>query len=249
MRIIPYLYLSKEYKGYNFFMNINNFNLERLSQSKVTSGLMLINIVVFVLMSLTGGSENIENLIRFGANAKPLVADGQWWRLFTASFIHIGFFHIMFNMYFLYNLGPVFERLYGHGAFLLIYLISGIFGNLLSFAFGSAYSVSAGASTSLYGMLGLAIGMMFVYKDDEIIRSFGSSFISVVVINVIYSFLSPRVGILGHAGGFIAGFALAAIFPILNREIPKNTQMIAAVGLVVLALILIKIGKGFSFGG
>src|SRR5699024_7256918 len=131
-----------------------NINFERLSQAKVTSTLMIINIIVFVLMTLNGGSESIENLIKFEANSKILVAHSKWWRLITTSFIHIGFFHILFNMYFFYSLGPLFERLFGSVNFLIIYLIAGVFGNLLSFAFGRPYTVSAGASTSLYGMLG-----------------------------------------------------------------------------------------------
>lgn len=225
-----------------------NINFERLSQAKVTSGLMVINIIVFILMTLSGGSENIENLIRFGANSKILVAEGEWWRLFTASFIHIGFFHILFNMYFFYSLGPVFERLFGSMNFLIIYLIAGIFGNLLSFAFGSPYTVSAGASTSLYGMLGLAIGLMATYRDDEIIRSFGASFISVVVINVIYSLLAPGVGIYGHLGGFVAGFLLAGIFPILGREIASLRRFVSLVILLVASFALYRIGARSMLG-
>lgn len=225
-----------------------NINFERLSQAKVTSVLMIINIIVFILMTLSGGSENIENLIRFGANSKILVAEGEWWRLFTASFIHIGFFHILFNMYFFYSLGPVFERLFGSMNFLIIYLIAGIFGNLLSFAFGSPYTVSAGASTSLYGMLGLAIGLMATYRDDEIIRSFGASFISVVVINVIYSLLAPGVGIYGHLGGFVAGFLLAGIFPILGREIASPRRLVSLVILLVASFALYRIGARSMLG-
>lgn len=225
-----------------------NINFERLSQAKVTSGLMVINIIVFILMTLSGGSENIENLIRFGANSKILVAEGEWWRLFTASFIHIGFFHILFNMYFFYSLGPVFERLFGSMNFLIIYLIAGIFGNLLSFAFGSPYTVSAGASTSLYGMLGLAIGLMATYRDDEIIRSFGASFISVVVINVIYSLLAPGVGIYGHLGGFVAGFLLAGIFPIIGREIASPRRLVSLVILLVASFALYRIGARSMLG-
>lgn len=225
-----------------------NINFERLSQAKVTSGLMIINIIVFILMTLSGGSENIENLIRFGANSKILVAEGEWWRLFTASFIHIGFFHILFNMYFFYSLGPVFERLFGSMNFLIIYLIAGIFGNLLSFAFGSPYTVSAGASTSLYGMLGLAIGLMATYRDDEIIRSFGASFISVVVINVIYSLLAPGVGIYGHLGGFVAGFLLAGIFPILGREIASPKRLVSLIILLVASFALYRIGARSMLG-
>lgn len=225
-----------------------NINFERLSQAKVTSGLMIINIIVFILMTLSGGSENIENLIRFGANSKILVAEGEWWRLFTASFIHIGFFHILFNMYFFYSLGPVFERLFGSMNFLIIYLIAGIFGNLLSFAFGSPYTVSAGASTSLYGMLGLAIGLMATYRDDEIIRSFGASFISVVVINVIYSLIAPGVGIYGHLGGFVAGFLLAGIFPILGREIASPKRLVSLIILLVASFALYRIGARSMLG-
>lgn len=225
-----------------------SINLERLSQARVTSVLMVINIIVFVLMSLSGGSENIENLIRFGANSKILVAHGEWWRLLTASFIHIGFFHILFNMYFFYSLGPIFERLFGSFNFLIIYLISGIFGNLLSFALGSPYTVSAGASTSLYGMLGLAIGLMATYRNDEIIRSFGASFISIVVINVVYSLLAPGVGVYGHLGGFIAGFLLAGIFPILAREISSPRRLISLIILLAGSFALYKIGVKSMIG-
>lgn len=219
-----------------------NINFERLSQARVTSVLMIINIIVFALMTLNGGSESIDNLIRFGANSKILVAHGEWWRLFTASFIHIGFFHILFNMYFFYSLGPLFERLFGSFNFLIIYLISGIFGNLLSFAFGSPYTVSAGASTSLYGMLGLAIGLMATYRNDEIIRSFGASFISVVAINLIYSLLAPGVGVYGHLGGFFAGFFLAGIFPIIGREISSPRRLVSLIVLLVAGFALYKIG-------
>ena len=219
-----------------------NIDFERLSQAKVTSGLMIINIIIFVIMTLNGGSESIENLIKFGANSKSLVANGQWWRLFTASFIHIGFFHILFNMYFLNSLGPLFENMFGSVRFLIIYLIAGVFGNLLSFAFGSPYTASAGASTSLYGMLGLAIGLMVTYKNDEIVRSFGASFISVVVINIIYSLIAPGVGIYGHLGGFIAGFLLAGIFPIWGRDIATSRRIISLIILLGASFTLYRVG-------
>lgn len=225
-----------------------NINFERLSQAKVTSTLMIINIIIFVIMTLNGGSESIENLIKFGANSKSLVANGQWWRLFTASFIHIGFFHILFNMYFLNSLGPLFENMFGSVRFLIIYLIAGIFGNLVSFAFGSPYTVSAGASTSLYGMLGLAIGLMATYKNDEIIRSFGASFISIVVINIIYSLIAPGVGIYGHLGGFIAGFLLAGIFPIWGRDIASARKIISIIILLGSSFALYRIGLKSMIG-
>lgn len=220
-----------------------NINMKKLGETKVTTGLMLVNIAVFILMTLTGGSENINNLIRYGAMVKPLVHDGQWWRIFTAAFIHIGFFHIMFNMYFLYNIGPLFERLYGSVNFLIIYLLAGIMGNLFTYAFGEVSTVSAGASTSLYGMFGLAMGLMINYKDDAVLRGLGASFISIIVINVLYSLLAPGIGIQGHLGGFLGGVLLAGIFPVINRDLPLPTIIISLLAFVILSFLFIRIGN------
>ena len=211
-------------------------------ESKVTYALLAINIIVFLIMTMAGGSENIDNLVRFGAVVKSRVAGGEWWRLLTASFIHIGFAHILFNMYFLSQLGPVFEKLFGSINFLIIYLLAGIMGNLMSFAFGNVSTVSAGASTSLYGMFGLAIGMMMNYKDDAILRSFGASFISVIAINIVYSLLSPRVGMLGHLGGLLGGLLLSGVFPVVARDLSTSTRLISVSAFVILAILFVRIG-------
>lgn len=220
-----------------------NMNIKKLGETKVTLALMIVNIAVFILMSLTGGSENISNLVRYGAMVKPLVNDGQWWRIISAAFIHIGFFHIMFNMYFLYNIGPLFERLYGSINFLIIYLLAGVMGNLFTYAFGDVSTVSAGASTSLYGMFGLAMGLMINYKDDAVLRGLGASFISIIVINLIYSLLAPGIGIQGHLGGFLAGVLLAGIFPVVNRNLPLTTIIISVAAFVILCFLFIRIGN------
>lgn len=208
----------------------------------MTRALIIVNIIVFAIMTLNGGTQNTENLVRFGAVFKPYIAAGQWWRLFTAAFIHIGFMHILFNMYFLYQLGPTFEMLYGSRNFLIIYLVSGIIGNLVSFAFGSPGTVSAGASTSLYGIFGLALGIMLNYKNDAMLANFGASFLSVIAINVIYSLISPNVGILGHFGGLVGGLLLSGIFPVVNRELQSGVRLISLAALIVLVVLLIRIG-------
>ncbi|WP_262121008.1 rhomboid family intramembrane serine protease [Anaerococcus sp. Marseille-Q5996] len=219
---------------------MNNFRV--LGSSKVTSLLLIVNIIVFVIMTFTGGSENIANLVRFGAVVKSEVANGQWWRLFTASFIHIGLPHILFNMYFLYQVGPVFERLYGSRNYLIIYLLAGIMGNLVSFAFGNPATVSAGASTSLYGLFGLAIGILLNYRGDSMLSSFGSSFLSIIAINIIYSLIRPGIGVLGHLGGLLAGVILAGVFPIINRSLQTSTQLISVTAFVVLSILFVIIG-------
>ncbi|MDU4025750.1 MAG: rhomboid family intramembrane serine protease [Anaerococcus sp.] len=217
-------------------------NLRNLGSSRVTSILLVVNILVFAIMTLAGGSQNISNLVRFGAVVKDRIAYGEWWRLFTASFIHIGFMHILLNMYFLYQIGPVFEKLYGSRNFLIIYLLAGIMGNLLTFAFGSSSTVSAGASTSLYGLFGLAIGIMLNYKGDSMLSSFGASFLSVIAINIVYSLINPSIGLLGHLGGLLAGVILAGIFPVINRSLPTSTQVISASAYIILAILFVRIG-------
>lgn len=215
---------------------------KNFGENKVTLALIVINIIVFILMTMAGGSENLEVLVRFGAVTKPHIASGQWWRLISACFIHIGIAHILFNMYFLYQLGPVFEKLYGSVNFLIIYLLAGIMGNLLSFAFGNMNTVSAGASTSLYGMFGLAIGIMLNYKDDAMLRSFGASFLSIIAINIVYSLLNPRVGMLGHLGGLLGGLLLAGVFPVVHRQLATGTRLISLTAFVILAILFVRIG-------
>lgn len=214
-----------------------------MAKGKMTRILMAINVIVFILMTVTGGSENIENLLRFNAMSKIHVYQGEWWRLFCPIFIHIGFFHLLMNMYFLNSVGDTFESLYGSLNFLIIYLLCGIMGNLFTYAFGEITSVSAGASTSLYGLFGLALGIMFNYRDNEFLRQFGSSFIGIVAINIIYSFMVPGIGITGHIGGLLGGFILAGFFPIMNMTLPTSTKIIAIIAFALIAMGFIYIGN------
>src|SRR5690625_5288684 len=114
-----------------------------MTKGKMTRILLGINVLVFILMTVSGGSENIGTLLKFNAMNKALVFKGEWWRMFCAIFIHIGFFHLLMNMYFLNNVGGTFEALFGSRNFLIIYILTGLMGNLLTYAFGDLNTVSA----------------------------------------------------------------------------------------------------------
>lgn len=101
-----------------------------LKISKVSLILITINIIVFMIMTLCGGSQNIDVLVKFNAMNKILVYQGQWWRLICPIFIHIGIAHLLMNMYFLYIVGSIFENLYGSLRYLIIYIACGLMGNL-----------------------------------------------------------------------------------------------------------------------
>ena len=84
---------------------------------------------------------------------------------------------------------------------------------------------------------------MINYKDDEILRGLGASFISIIAINIVYSLLAPGIGIQGHMGGFLAGVLLAGIFPVVNRQLPRTTVFISLAALLILAFLFVRIGN------
>lgn len=179
----------------------------------VTHLFLAIQIVIFLLMTLNGGSTNVLTLILFGAKFNPAIAQGEWWRLIAPMFIHIGFTHILVNSITLYYLGTQMESLYGSLRFALIYLLSGLMGNLMSFAFND--SISAGASTSLFGLFAAAIvlGRQFPYNLG--IQQMARSFTMLIFLNFFFGF-SAAVDNFGHLGGALGG-ALAAVFIAMPR--------------------------------
>src|SRR5690625_3443683 len=90
---------------------------------------------MFILLEYSGGSTNLGNLIQFGAKFNPAIINGEWWRIITSMFLHIGMIHLFMNMFALYYLGVVVERIYGSWRFFVIYFLAGIGGGLTSFAF------------------------------------------------------------------------------------------------------------------
>lgn len=185
----------------NSFRRIQN-------QPYVTYGLLAITLVVFLMETLAGGSENTAVLVRFGARWNPLIATGQWWRLITPIFVHIGIMHILVNGVTLYYLGSLTEQIFGHWRFGVLYLVAGFTGNLASAAFNPA-GVAAGASTSLFGMMGAFLMLYDGFHDEPGIRALARQFIVLAVMNIVLDLFIPGVDIYGHLGGFVGGFLVA----------------------------------------
>ncbi len=180
-----------------------------LSRPRVTYVLLAIIGVVFVIETLAGGSDSSQVLINLGANSGPLVSQGQYWRLLTANFLHIGLLHILFNGYALYWLGLESEALYGPARFLVIFLLSCLSGAIASFAFTYA-EVSAGASTGIFGLIGTLIA--FFVRNRKVFGSMGSrrlnNLLFIGLINLMYGLSNPLIDMWGHAGGFVGGLTL-----------------------------------------
>lgn len=162
-----------------------------------------------------GSTEDTNVLIRAGALSAQGLNLTEWWRLVTAMFIHIGTMHLLSNMLLLITFGVFIERAIGSIKFTILYLISGIGGNIVS-AILEPNVVAAGASTALFGLMGF-ITMQIFNKRNNSLRHLGLGYFSLVALNVFYTFSHPEISITGHIGGFITG-AIIGIFQLIEDK-------------------------------
>jgi len=174
----------------------------------VVWAILAVNVLVFVAMTLAGGSENTDVLVRFGAKVNGRIAAGEYWRLLTPMFVHIGLMHLAFNSYALYALGTEVERLFGNVPFAVLYLLSGFAGVVASFAFND--HLSAGASGAIFGLVG-ALGYFFARYRNLLGKAGRRQLVNIGLVaayNLAFGFLYPGVDNHGHLGGLVAGIAL-----------------------------------------
>lgn len=181
----------------------------------VTYALMIIQIAVFFWLETHGGSTKTSTLIKYGAKVNPLIYNGEWWRLITPIFLHIGFLHLAMNTLALYYLGIATERIYGNSRFLFIYLFAGITGSITSFIFSS--SLSAGASGAIFGCLGALLYFSTSFPK-LFFRTMGINVIIILILNLAFGFASTGIDNAGHIGGLIGGFLAAGIVHFPKRK-------------------------------
>ncbi len=193
-----------------------------------------VNILLFIAMTISGGSENVEVLLKFGGKYAPLLWKGQWWRLITPIFLHIGVAHLVINSYSLFSLGNLGERLYGGWKFLFIYLVAGLWGNIFSTFWGPEH-ISAGASSSIFGLAGALI--YFKIREPAIFSmAFGSNFFIVIGLNILYGALRTKVDNFAHIGGLIGGLLAACVVGLLGDRF-SGKRLAGMVSLLVLSLL------------
>lgn len=186
----------------------------------VTYILIGINAAVFFLETLMGGSENLQVALSFGALYTPLVTKySQWWRLFTAMFLHFGIQHLGSNMISLWAIGPYAETFFGKARYLLLYLVSGICGNLLTVAVElhtGSYALSAGASGAICGLL--SVFLIFALMPQTR-RAFPLPRVLAAIALVLLPGLTDQsISMTAHLGGLIGGFLLSAVMTLLMRH-------------------------------
>lgn len=210
----------------------------------VTSILLLVTTVVFLSMFIRFGGDYQTGAAVFysgGVVGDIIKADSsQLWRLLTAVFVHIGLEHFVLNMITLYYLGRLAEDLFGSKAFLAIYLLSGIMGNVFVAIF-TPDAVAAGASTALFGVFGTISALRFIVQSPYI-RHLSQSYTSLILVSLIFSFM-PGISVAGHIGGLVAGVLLAYVFPVRGeaRFMKRSYQLSSA--LVYLGLLFYFVGN------
>jgi rhomboid protease GluP len=164
--------------------------------------------LIGLALAALGGGPVPPVLLGLGAKVNELIVQGQAWRMVTPIFLHVGIVHLAFNVYAIYMIGPQIECYFGHARFLSIYLLSGIYGVLFSFAFSA--SPSAGASGAIFGLIGTQATFFYRYRNafgQRGQRRFYST-LSVIAFNLILTLTTPNIDIWGHIGGLLAGAAL-----------------------------------------
>ncbi|WP_339291276.1 rhomboid family intramembrane serine protease [Paenibacillus sp. FSL W8-0187] len=175
----------------------------------VTSLLLVINLVMFVLTSIDGGSRNPLTLMKYGALSDlPQFVD-EAWRYFAAMFLHNGFDHLLFNSFALLVFVPPLERIMGSWKFAILYLLSGLLGNIIGLAYYErmeGYHFLVGASGAIYGAYGayLYIALFQRHVMDESSRK---TLFTLLILGILFSF-TPGVSLVAHVGGLVGGFFL-----------------------------------------
>jgi rhomboid protease GluP len=178
----------------------------------VTPVLLYINVAIFILMVISGVDFLIPSspdLVAWGANYKPMTLAGEWWRLITSCFLHIGIIHLLFNMYALLQIGYILESLLGRSRFLITYFITGIAGSITS-AWWHDNAVSAGASGALFGMFGFYIALL----TTNLIKNKSGALKSMLFMIGYNLIIGIQAGFdnAAHIGGLLAGAVIAYVF-------------------------------------
>jgi len=201
----------------------------------ITPLLVNINILIFILMIISGVhflSPTGDSLLEWGANFRPSTLDGEWWRLITCTFLHIGIFHLLMNMYALIYIGLLLEPYLGRTRFLSAYLLTGIAGSAISLTWHEL-TISAGASGAIFGMYGLFISMLTTNLIEKSARKTLLTSIAIFVTYNLLNGLNDGIDNAAHIGGLVSGILIGfAFYPSLKK--PSTKIKVISIALMTL---------------
>jgi len=222
----------------------------------VTRTLIAINVLVMLISiasgglgavagggwgGLLGGTTPLTNELAIYGNPHLMAADPlQYYRLFTAMFVHFGLLHLLLNMYALWILGRDLERSLGPFRFVAIYLLAGLGGNVAAYYFSSPGVPTAGASTAVFGLMA-AIFVILKRLNLSV-----APILPVIVINVIFTLTIANISVPGHLGGLVVGALAATAVAYAPRE---RRNLVQGIGLGAILLVLIVLALARTAAG
>ena len=186
-----------------------------------------LNLLIFLLMALTGVNiiaPGTQSLLNWGANYGPLTSGGEWWRLLTCCFLHIGIVHLVMNMFALLMIGLCLEPVLGKARFLTAYLLTGITASLTSLWWHGG-TISAGASGAIFGMYGVFLALLTSSLIEKTTRKRLLLSIGFFVVYNLLNGLKAGIDNAAHTGGLVTGIVTGYLFlPGLKKQVAKNSR-------------------------
>ncbi|MBL7901021.1 MAG: rhomboid family intramembrane serine protease [Bacteroidia bacterium] len=198
------------------------------------------NILIFILMAISGVNiiqPDNESLLNWGANFRPMTLEGEWWRILTSCFLHIGIFHLLMNMYALLYIGVLLEPLLGTTRFISAYLLTGITSSIASLWWHD-FTITAGASGAIFGMYGVFLALLTTNFIEKTARKALLASIAVFVgYNLIYG-LKGGIDNAAHIGGLLGGLIIGyALIPSLKKP-EENKLKFGTIGLLSILIFI-----------
>lgn len=205
----------------------------------VTWGLIAVNVLVYLVTVAQGGGINnpggtlFDKWLLYG----PAVANGDWWRLITAAFLHANLIHIGLNMLAVYWLGTAVELYIGPVRYVALYLVSGLAGSAGALL-ATPLTPTVGASGAIFGIL----GALLVIEYQQTGRLAGQA-LTLIVINLLFTFSFANISYGGHLGGLAGGILVSAAFARFGRGHIAYSRpgLVGVVGLAAVAVISVAI--------
>ncbi|MBM7635508.1 rhomboid family intramembrane serine protease [Streptococcus saliviloxodontae] len=217
--------------------------LADFKKTPITLLLVILTSLIFLTMQLFyfGNASSSQAVFQFGGMYGDFVryAPSQIWRLVTPIFVHIGWEHFIMNSLTLYFVGSMAERVWGSLRFLLLYLLSGIMGNLFTLLLTPGV-VSAGASTSLFGLFA-AFAVVGYYGRSPYLQQVGKSYLALIIMNLFVNLFMTNVGMAGHIGGAIGGLLASLFLPTQVEPLlfDKSKKLLGLLGYIVIACLIL----------
>jgi membrane associated rhomboid family serine protease len=210
------------------------------TQAPATIALVAINVFVYLVTVYQGAGINQPggSLFLDWALQGAAVANGDWYRLVTAMFLHASLIHLLFNMLALWWLGSIVEQAIGTPRFVLLYVVSGLAGSAGALLLSDPFAVTVGASGAIYGTMGALLILEYMQTG-----SLAGQAMTLIVINLALTFAISNISIGGHLGGLAGGIAVTLVFAqtLRARNAPLGLALVVLIGLASVAVAYVRV--------